>query len=91
MGVRLKAVRLSRNLSQQQVADMAGSSLSSLRRLEASGQASLQLLVRVAQALQVAAQLDPLFNEQTQTIAQAEQAHQLAQRQRARPRSRSSR
>jgi len=89
LGVRIKRLRLMRNLSQQQLADMAHSSLSSIRRLESHGQAALVLVVRVAQALQVAAQLDPLFNDAVQTIAQAERAASLAVRQRARlPRAR---
>ncbi len=84
LGARIKRFRLMRNLSQQQLADMVGGSLSSVRRLESHGQATLALLVRVAQALQAAAQLDTLFNDEAQTIAQAERAAQLAARQRAR-------
>lgn len=86
LGTRLKRIRLSRNLSQQQLADMAGASLSSVRRLESHGQASMALVVRVAQALQVVAQLDTLFTEDVQTIAQAERAALAAARQRARVR-----
>jgi transcriptional regulator with XRE-family HTH domain len=84
LGARIKRLRLMRNLSQQQLADMVAGSLSSVRRLEASGQAGLLLLVRVSQALQVADQLNPLFTEDVQTIAQAERAALLAVRQRAR-------
>jgi len=91
LGGRLKRLRLARNLSQQQVADMAGCSLSSLRRLEAHGQAALPLVLRVAFALQVADQLNDLFLLPVQTIAQAEREAAVSQRQRARqPRVRSS-
>lgn len=83
LGERLRALRLARNISQQELAAMAGASLSSIRRLEASGQASLELLVRVAEALQVAQELDALFVHVPQTIAQAEQQAAAAQRQRA--------
>jgi transcriptional regulator with XRE-family HTH domain len=83
LGARIKNLRLARNLSQQQLADMVAGSLSSVRRLETCGQASALLLVRVSQALQVVDQLSPLFVEEVQTIAQAERAA-LALRQRAR-------
>lgn len=86
LGAGLKRIRLSRNLSQQQLADMAAASLSSVRRLESHGQASMALVVRVAQALQVVAQLEALFTEDVQTIAQAERAALVAVRQRARVR-----
>lgn len=84
LGERVKALRLARNLTQQQLADMAGASLSSVRRLEGQGQATLTLLVRVAQALQVVEQLEPLFDPPVQTIADAEQRSITGRRQRAR-------
>ena len=84
LGARLRALRLARNFSQQELASMAGASLSSIRRLEAAGQASLELLVRVAQALQVAHELETLFAHTPHTIAQAEQQAAAARRQRAR-------
>lgn len=75
VGERVRKLRLQHNLTQQQLADMTLGSLSSIRRLEARGQAPLLLLVRVSQALQVVDQWDGLF----------ERAEQLATRQRARP------
>ena len=75
VGERVRRLRLQHNLTQQQLADMTLGSLSSIRRLEARGQAPLLLLVRVSQALQVVDQWDSLF----------ERAEQLATRQRARP------
>jgi transcriptional regulator with XRE-family HTH domain len=51
LGQRLRAWRLLRNLSQDELAARAGASLSAVRRLEAKGQGSLELVVRVAQAL----------------------------------------
>ena len=63
LGARAKRVRLQRNITQQQLAAMTNSSLSSIRRLEAQGQGTLALLVGVAQALQVSDQLESLFNE----------------------------
>jgi transcriptional regulator with XRE-family HTH domain len=84
LGERIKRLRLAQNLSQQQLAQMSQSSLSSVRRLEAQGQGSLEFVVRVAQALQAVEQLDNLFAQPIQSIAQAEAEQALAQRQRAR-------
>ena len=77
-------MRLAKNLSQQQLADMTQSSLSSVRRLEAHGQGGLEFIVRVAQALQKVEQLEGLFTQPVQSIAQVEREQFLAQRQRAR-------
>ena len=84
LGVRIKQLRLTRNISQQQLADMTQGSLSSVRRLEASGQGTLDFVVRVAQALQVAEQLNGWFVETAQSIAEAERLQQVALRRRAR-------
>lgn len=84
LGERVKRLRLAQNVSQQQLAQMSQSSLSSVRRLEAEGQGSLEFVVRVAQALQAVDQLDGLFAQPVQSIAQAEAELALAQRQRAR-------
>jgi transcriptional regulator with XRE-family HTH domain len=88
LGGRIKRLRLAQNLTQQQLADMTNSSLSSIRRLEGQGQAGLELMVSVAQALQAIDHLDSLFQQPIHTIAQAEREQLLATRQRARlPRS----
>ena len=67
-----------------QLAQMTQSSLSSVRRLEAQGQGSFEFVVRVAQALQAIDIFDTLFMQPVQSIAQAERALSLEQRQRAR-------
>jgi transcriptional regulator with XRE-family HTH domain len=84
LGGRIKRLRLARNIGQLQLADMTQSSLSSVRRLESQGQGSFELVVRVAQALQAADQMEGLFARPVQTIAQAENEALAAQRQRAR-------
>ena len=84
LGRRVKRIRLMRNLSQQELANMTLASLSSIRRLESQGQSSLLLFVRVANALQIVDQLDYLFDEPIQTIAQAEREEAQALRKRAR-------
>ena len=84
LGDRIKRLRLAQNLSQQQLAQMSQSSLSSVRRLESHGQGSLEFVVRVAQSLQAVDQLDGFFAQPIQSIAQAEAEQALAPRQRAR-------
>lgn len=83
IGGRIRHLRLAQNLTQTQLAQMTQSSLSSVRRLEAQGQGSFEFVVRIAQALQVVDQLEPLFAPPEQSIAQLEQ-QSLATRQRAR-------
>lgn len=86
LGERVRRLRLARNLSQQELADMGGVSLSTVRRLEAHGQSGLQTLVQVAQALGALEGLQGLFTLPAQSIADAQAAAQVAQRQRARRR-----
>ena len=84
LGVRIKRLRLARNITQQQLAKMTQASLSSVRRLEAQGQANFDFVVRVAQALQVGEQFDGLFTQPAASIAETERSLAQAQRQRAR-------
>lgn len=84
LGQRLRAQRLARDLSQQTLAQMAGLSLGAIRKLEQSGQSSLETLVRVIQTLGLSAELEHLFVLKRQSIAQMEQANAAQQRQRAR-------
>ena len=84
LGERVRLLRLARNLSQLELAGMCGSSLSSIRRLEAQGQGTLNLLVRAALALNVIDGLDDLLVLPSQTIAQAQAAAGVQQRRRAR-------
>lgn len=84
LGARLRSQRLAQNLTQGELAGMAGLSVGAVRKLEASGQCALGTLVRVAQALGVAHELQPLFELPRQSIAQMEQAAAAQQRQRAR-------
>lgn len=84
LGARLRSQRLAQNLSQSELAKMAGLSLGAVRKLEGSGQCTLDTLVRVAQVLGLVAELQPLFELQVQSIAQMRQAAAVQQRQRAR-------
>ena len=89
LGQRIRAQRLAQNLPQRALAEMAGLSLGALRKLESSGQCSLETLVRAVQALGLASELEDLFKLKRQSIAQMEQAEAASQRQRAPRRRRS--
>jgi transcriptional regulator with XRE-family HTH domain len=84
VGERVRALRLARNLSQQELARMTGASLSSIRRFESGGQGGFDLVARIAVALQATDGLEPLFLLPQQTIAQTEIAAQAMRRKRAR-------
>lgn len=60
LGVRLKARRISRNLSQAQLAKKAGVSLKTLRNLEHGEGSSVETLVRTLKALDATNTLDLL-------------------------------
>ena len=88
LGQRVRAQRLAQELPQHELAQMAGLSLGALRKLESSGQSSLETLVRAVQALGLVNELEDLFVLKRQSIAEMEQAEAVSQRQRA-PRRRS--
>lgn len=83
LGERLRTQRLLQALSQQELAIMAGLSLGAVRKLERNGQSSLETVVRVAVALGLTDQLDPLFLPRRQTLAEAERVLSARERQRA--------
>ena len=60
LGERLKGLRISRNFSQQQLADKAGVSLKTLRNLEQGHGSSTETLLRTLKALQAVDALDVL-------------------------------
>ena len=82
-GQRCRRLRLQANLSQLELAERAGASLSSIRRLESRGQATLELLVRVAQSLHLVSHLESLFVLPVLSIADAERDVAATKRQRA--------
>jgi len=84
LGGRVRARRLAANFTQADLAQRAGCSLSSVRRLETQGQATLELLVRVAQALHALDGLDAFLTLPQDNIAQMERAQQVQSRQRVR-------
>ena len=83
LGQRVRAQRLAQQVPQRELAQMAGLSLGAVRKLESSGQTSLETLVRAVQALGLVNELEELFVLKRQSIAQMEQAEAVSQRQRA--------
>ncbi len=83
LGHRIRAQRLAQGLPQHELAQMAGLSLGALRKLESSGQSSLETLVRVAQALGLVTELEDVFLVKRHSIAQMEHATATGGRQRA--------
>ena len=83
LGQRVRAQRLAQGLPQRELAQMAGLSLGALRKLESTGQSSLETLIRAVQALGLVDELESLFVLKRQSIAQMEQAQAVEQRQRA--------
>lgn len=60
LGEQLAAQRLSRNLTQRDLAQEAGASVNTVRRLEAGENVSLEILVRILDALKLADRLEAL-------------------------------
>ena len=65
---RARRLRLDRTLTQQELAERAGMSLSSLRRFERTGEIAFLSLVRVAMALDASEGLGALFPEQVRSL-----------------------
>ncbi|MFH1463122.1 MAG: helix-turn-helix transcriptional regulator [Pseudomonadota bacterium] len=68
ISARVRASRLRRTWTQQELADRAGMSLSSLRRFERTGEISFLSLVRIAVALDAVEGLEAIFPERPQTL-----------------------
>lgn len=61
IGERIAGIRLSRNLTQEQLGALAGSSRNTIRRLEAGEAVSLETFVRVLAALDLETDLDAIL------------------------------
>lgn len=81
--LRLRAQRLVQEFSQHTLARMAGLSLGAVRKLETDGHCSLETLIRVAQALGLVGELEPLFAQKPESIAAMQRAARVKLRQRA--------
>jgi transcriptional regulator with XRE-family HTH domain len=81
IGQRLQSLRISRHLSQADLATAAGISVRTLRRLEAEGDARLETVARVALALRVQDQFDSFFApEETRTLDEILEAQRQPKR-----------
>ncbi|WP_322053198.1 helix-turn-helix domain-containing protein [Paraburkholderia bannensis] len=80
LGRRLRERRLSLNLTQAETAARAGTSLGALQNLERTGLVTVEVLFRVAGALGVLDQLEPVFVTRSVSIEQMEAASQKRRR-----------
>jgi transcriptional regulator with XRE-family HTH domain len=81
IGNRLQDLRISRNMSQADLALAAGVSVRTLRRLEAAGDARLETVARVALALRLEEQFDRFFApEETRTLDEIVKAQRKRKR-----------
>lgn len=84
IGQRLRAQRMVKSMTQEELAARAGVGIGAVKKLEAGGNATLQTLVRVIQALSLTEDLEGIFRLQTtRSIAEMER-EALSQRKRAR-------
>lgn len=81
IGQRLRRIRLQRGMTQQELSERSGVSLSTLKLLEAQGKGSLQRLARIAGVLGVAGELRDLFR--SSAGAESIEAVKRSERQRA--------
>jgi transcriptional regulator with XRE-family HTH domain len=81
IGDRLRALRIAKGWTQEELAERSGVAISTLKLLEARGQGSLQRLIRIAVALGVDGELRELFSRSF--VAESIEAVKLAERRRA--------
>jgi transcriptional regulator with XRE-family HTH domain len=84
LGDRIRTQRLAQNITKQELARRTASSLSSIHRAEAGGHMTLDLFVRLAQALHAVEAFESLFATKVQSLADIEAQDQRVLRQRAR-------
>ncbi len=88
LGARIQRLRLSRNVTQQELATKAGVGLKALRRLESAGKGTLENAVRVAVALGAQDAFSALFETPPfNSLAEVEAQQAVATRRRARKKS----
>lgn len=87
LGVRLRRQRLHKNLTQADLAVMAGVSTGAIRQLERDGQSSMTTFLKVVHALGMIRELESLFLQRPQSLAELERLAATSERQRARKKS----
>ena len=80
LAAKLRAHRLSQNISQRELAARAGISNKTLTTFEQSGRVSLDVFLRIVAALGLSESLSTLFELKQQTIKEMEAAQQRRQR-----------
>ncbi len=80
LGTRVRHHRLTRSLSQRELAARAGISVPTLRNIEREGQATLDAFIRVLMALGMSEQLAPLLDTRATSLKSMEQASKPRQR-----------
>lgn len=84
LGSRLRARRMGLNMTQAEVAVLAGVSKGTVSNIEKHGQGTLDSLVRVLQAMRLTKELQPLFLASASSIKRLEQSEKTSERQRVR-------
>lgn len=84
LGSRLRARRMGLNMTQAEVAVLAGVSKGTVSNIEKHGQGTLDSLVRVLQAMRLTKELQPLFLASASSITRLEQSEKTSERQRVR-------
>ncbi len=85
LAVRVRRLRLDRNWTRATLAERAGVTLASLRRFETTGKASLELVLKVAHALDRLHELSSLFHPpRARSLAELEQRSAAPERKRGR-------
>lgn len=80
LGVRLHAQRMMRELSQAELAERAGISLSTVKLIESKGRCTLENFIRVVAGLGLTDDLQSLFIIKAKSIAQMEQIEKAKRR-----------
>lgn len=84
IGARIAGIRLSRNLTQEQLGDLSGSSRNTIRRLEAGEAVSMETFLRVLAALELETDFDAMLPDPS--VRPVDRVRlQGSERQRARP------
>lgn len=86
LGARLRDQRMSKLMTQDELAGRAGVSLGAVKKLESSGKVTLETLVQVTRALGLTDELNQLFPIRASSSIADMERNALAKRQRARRR-----
>lgn len=86
LGLRLRAQRLARSITQEELAHRAGVAVGSVKKIESSGNTTLRTFISVAQALSLADEFAAILALKPHVSIAAMERAETATRQRARRR-----